>query len=163
MALAMLNHDLRLQQITQDANRSNVTFYPVYARGLVAFDAPIGPDYPPPLDVDAANLTARQNTLRFLADDTDGTYVINTNNIDGALRRIVDDLSSYYLMGYYTTNTKLDGRFRSISVRVKRDGVRVRARKGYRGYTSGELSRGGAERRAPRSRRPRSPQRSRRS
>ena len=151
MALANLDHELRLQQLTQDANRSNVTFYPVYARGLVAFDAPIGPDYPPPLDVDRANLKARQDALRFLADDTDGTSVINTNNIDGALRRIVDDLSSYYLMGYYTTNTKLDGRFRSITVRVKRDGVRVRARKGYRGYTSDELSRGGAAPSAPES------------
>ena len=47
-------------------------------------------------------------------------------------------------MGYYTTNTKLDGSFRSISVRVKRPGLTVRARKGYRGFTSAELSRGGA-------------------
>ena len=143
IALANLDHEFRLQELAQDANRSNVTFYPVYSRGLVAFDAPIGPDRPPPLNVDRANLKARQDALRFLADDTDGTSVINTNNIDGALRRIVDDLSSYYLMAYYATNTKLDGRFRSITVRVKRDGVRVRARKGYRGYTSAELSRGG--------------------
>jgi VWFA-related protein len=151
MALAALDHQFRLDELTQVANRGNVTFYPVYARGLVAFDAPIGPEKPPPLDVDAANLRARQDTLRALAADTDGTAVINTNNIDGALRRIVDDLSSYYLMAYYTTNTKLDGRFRSITVRVKRDGVRVRARKGYRGYTSEELSRGGTAPGAPES------------
>jgi VWFA-related protein len=151
MALAMLDHEFRLQELTRIANRGNVTFYPVFARGLVAFDAPIGPEKPPPVDVDMANLRARQETLRFLADDTDGTSVINTNNIDGALRRIVDDLSSYYLMGYYTTNTKMDGRFRSITVRVKRDGARVRARKGYRGYTSEELSRGGAAPGAPES------------
>ena len=58
-------------------------------------------------------------------------------------------------MGYYTTNTKLDGSFRSISVRVKRPGLTVRARKGYRGFTSAELSRGGEERppSAPRVRR----------
>ena len=98
MALANLDHEFRLRQLTQDANRGNVTFYPVYARGLVAFDAPIGPDRPPSLNVDAANLKARQDTLRFLADETDGTSIINTNNIDGMLRRIVDDLSSYYLM-----------------------------------------------------------------
>jgi VWFA-related protein len=143
MALANLDHEFRLRQLTQDANRGNVTFYPVYARGLVAFDAPIGPDRPPSLNVDASNLKARQDTLRFLADETDGTSIINTNNIDGMLRRVVDDLSSYYLMSYYTSNVKLDGRFRSIAVRVKRDGVRVRARKGYRGYTTAELSRGG--------------------
>ena len=143
MALAQLDHEFRLQQLTQTANRGNVTFYPVYARGLVAFDSPIGPEKPPSPIQDAANLRSRQETLRFLAADTDGTSVINTNNIDAALRRIVDDLSSYYLMGYYTTNIKLDGRFRSITVRVKRPGVTVRARKGYRGYTTEELSRGG--------------------
>ena len=143
MALAAIDHEFRLQQLTQTANRGNVTFYPVFARGLVPFDAPIGPEKPPPINVDMANLRNRQETLRFLAADTDGTAVINTNNIDGALRRIVDDLSSYYLMGYYTTNPKLDGRFRSITVRVKRPGVTVRARKGYRGYTTEELSRGG--------------------
>jgi VWFA-related protein len=143
MALAALDHEFRLEELTQIANRGNVTFYPVFARGLVVFDSSIGPEKPPPPDVDAANLRARQNTLRALAADTDGTSVINTNNIDAALRRIVDDLSSYYLMGYYTTNTKLDGRFRSITVRIKRPGVTVRARKGYRGYTTEELSRGG--------------------
>jgi VWFA-related protein len=144
MALAQMDDDLRLRELTQIANRGNVTFYPVYARGLVVFDAPIGPDPPPPLNQDAANLRARQNALRFLADDTDGTAIINTNNIDGMLKRVVDDLSSYYLMGYYTTNTKLDGKFRSISVRLKRPGITVRARKGYRGYTEAEVARGTA-------------------
>jgi hypothetical protein len=143
LALAAVDHRLRMEELGQIANRGNVTFYPVFARGLSVFDAPIGPDKPTSPNQDAANLRVRQNTLRVLADYTDGTYVINTNNIDAALRRIVDDLSSYYLMGYYTTNTKLDGRFRTITVRVKRPGVTVRARKGYRSYTNEELSRGG--------------------
>ena len=94
MALAALDHEFRLQEITQIANRGNVTFYPVFARGLVAFDAPIGPEKPPPVNVDMANLRTRQERLRFLATDTDGVAVINTNNIDGALSRIVDDLKS---------------------------------------------------------------------
>lgn len=139
VALAALDHTLRLREITESANRGNVTFYPIYARGLQSFDAPIGPEKPPPPAQDAANLSARQDSLRFIADSTDGTSVINTNNIDGAIRRIVDDLSSYYLLSYYSTNTKLDGRFRNITVRVKRSGVRVRARRGYRGATAEQL------------------------
>jgi VWFA-related protein len=138
-ALANVDHDARLREITDDANRGNVTFYPVHARGLVVFDAPIGPDPPPPLAVDAANLRTRIESMRALAVDTDGEALVNTNNLEGGLKRIADDLSSYYLLGYYSTNNKLDGRFRSITVRVKRPGVRVRARRGYRGRTAEEL------------------------
>jgi VWFA-related protein len=143
-ALASLDHTQRLREITDDANRGNVTFYPVYARGLVAFDSDIGPNPPPPIREDQANLRVKQDGLRFLADNTDGTAIVNTNNIDGMLTRIVDDLSSYYLFGYYSTNTKLDGRFRNITVRVKRPGVKVRARRGYRGRTADELISGAA-------------------
>lgn len=138
-ALAAMDHTQRLREISDEANRGNVTFYPIYARGLAVFDAPIGPDKPPPVIEDTANLRAKQDSLRFLADNTDGAAVVNTNNIDAALQRIVSDLSSYYLFGYYSTNTKLDGRFRNITVRVKRDGVKVRARRGYRGRTADEL------------------------
>jgi len=143
-ALAAMDHTQRLREISDEANRGNVTFYPVYARGLAVFDAPIGPDKPPPVIEDTANLRAKQDSLRFLADNTDGAAVVNTNNIDAALQRIVSDLSSYYLFGYYSTNTKLDGRFRNITVRVKRDGVKVRARRGYRGRTADELISGTA-------------------
>jgi len=138
-ALAAMDHSLRLRALTEDANRSNVTFYSVYARGIVPFDAAIGSDKAPNRRRDAGNLASRQDSLRFLADNTDGLSVVNTNNIDGLIGRIVDDLSSYYLMGYYSSNTKLDGRFREIVVRVKREGAKVRARRGYRGRTAEEL------------------------
>jgi len=88
VALASLDHTQRLREITDEANRGNVTFYPVYARGLVAFDAPIGPDKPPSIRDDQANLRVKQDGLRFLADNTDGTSIINTNNVDGMLQRI---------------------------------------------------------------------------
>jgi VWFA-related protein len=143
-ALALMDHSFRLREISDRANRGNVTFYPVFARGLVAFDSDIGPEPPPSLQVDRANLSARQDSLRFLADMTDGTSVINTNNIDEALKRITDDLSSYYLLGYYSTNGKLDGRFRNITVRVNRPGAKVRARRGYRGRTAEEMLNSGS-------------------
>ena len=139
VALAMLDHTQRFRRIAEDANRANVSFYPVYARGLAVFDAPIGPDRPPTPSVDRLNLTSRQDSLRTLAADTDGLAVVNTNQIDNALKRIVADLSSYYLLGYYSTNTKLDGRYRNVTIRVRRPGVQVRARRGYRGLTADEL------------------------
>jgi VWFA-related protein len=140
LTLAMVDHDRRFRDITDEANRGNVTFYPVYARGLAVFDAPIGPDQPPPILQDASNLRTRHTNMRTLAVETDGEAVINTNLIEQALKRIADDLSSYYLLGYYSTNNKLDGRFRSITVRVKQPGVRVRARRGYRARTAEQVA-----------------------
>jgi VWFA-related protein len=137
-ALALMDDELRLRRIGEEANRSNVTFYPVFARGLVAFDSSIEENVS--LQKDTENLRTRQDSMRTLAIDTDGEAIINTNNIDGGLKRIADDLSSYYLFGYYSTNTKLDGRFRSITVRVKRPGVRVRARRGYRARTAEQVA-----------------------
>jgi VWFA-related protein len=141
-ALAAMDDSTRIRELTEHANRANVTFYPVYARGLAVSDGPMTGRVND-VAADQARLRSRQEAMRILATDTDGVSVINTNNIDAALQRIVADLSSYYLLGYYSTNSKLDGRFRSISVRVKRPGVQVRARRGYRALTAEEVLAGG--------------------
>src|SRR3989441_2884900 len=65
--------------------------------------------------------------------------VVSTNDLARGLRRMADDLSSYYLLGYYSTG-KLDGKFHSITVRVKRQGVQVRARRGYLAPTAAEVA-----------------------
>jgi hypothetical protein len=117
-----------------------VSFYPIDARGLVVFDSPIGPEPPPPPSVDAAILRLRHEALRSLAATTDGYAIVDTNNIDKALGRVIADTGSYYLLGYYSTNTKLDGRFRRLTVRVKRPGLEVRARPGYLAPTEAELA-----------------------
>lgn len=75
-----------------------------------------------------------------LAVATDGIAVMNNNDIERGLKRVAADLTSYYLLGYYSTNAKLDGKFRSIKVRVKRPGVDVRARRGYRAPTTEEVT-----------------------
>ena len=136
-ALAMLQNDERLREIGEVANRSNVTFYPVFSRGLVVSDEDLATLKNPRQD--AANLRVRQDSLRQIAEETDGEAIINTNSQEQILRRIADDMSSYYLLGYYSSNTKLDGRFRSIEVRVKQPGVKVRSRRGYRGMTADSL------------------------
>ena len=63
------------------------------------------------------------------------------NDIEKGFKRITDDLSAYYLLGYYSTG-KLDGRFHSIRVRVKRAGVEVRARRGYLAPSAADVARG---------------------
>ena len=131
MALAMTDTEQQFLLMPDAANRANASFYPVDPRGLAVFDSPIGPDRPPPPAVDAARLRARVANLRTLAEDTDGLAVVNTNNISGMLTRVVADLSTYYLLGYYATGVQMDGKFHRVTVRVKRPGVEVRARRGY--------------------------------
>ena len=128
------------------ANRANASFYTVDPRGLAAFDAPMGPVAPPPVNIDQAILRSKLENLRELADRTDGLAVQNTNDLTSALNRIARDVSSYYLIGYDSTNPKLDGTYRRIQVTLKQPGLQVRARRGYRAPIDGRLSRarGGA-------------------
>ncbi len=122
---------MTFQLLVQRANRSNVSFYAIDPRGLVAFDEPIGPRRPPIPSEDGRRLFNRQQSLMTLAEQTDGAVVLNTNDVAGAVERFMTDLGSYYLLGYYSTNTRLDGRYRRLTVRVKRPGLEVRARPGY--------------------------------
>ncbi|MGH9147342.1 MAG: VWA domain-containing protein, partial [Vicinamibacterales bacterium] len=140
MRLAQIDNEQQFYRMFDEANRANASFYPVDPRGLPVFDSQIGPDPPLPLQVDAAMLRTRQNTLRTLAEATDGLALVNTNQIAGGLKRIVTDLSSYYLLGYYASNVKMDGKFHKITVRVKRPGVQVRARRGYLAPTEAEVN-----------------------
>ena len=149
MYLASIDNDDYFRYLMDVANRNNASFYPIDPRGLAAFDSDIGPERPPPLTVDMANLSRRIETLRTLAENTDGIATVDTNDLDKGLRRISDDLSSYYLLGYYTTNTKLDGQFRKITVKVNRPGVEVRARRGYRAATVEEVNASRAAAAAP--------------
>lgn len=147
--LAQMDNERHFQTIMNAANRANASFYTVDPRGLAVFDSPIGPEPPPPVSVDMANLRFRLETLRTLAENTDGIAAITSNDLDASLRRISDDLSSYYLLGYYSTNTRLDGRFRRLEVRIKRPGVRVRARRGYLAATEREVTEARAAAAAP--------------
>jgi VWFA-related protein len=140
MYLSSIDNDEYFRRILEVANRNNASFYPIDPRGLAAFDAPLGPDAPPLIQVDQAMLTRRIETLRTLAENTDGLAVVNSNDLDRGLRRVADDLSSYYLLGYYSSNAKPDGTYRKITVRVKRPGVDVRARRGYRAATLEEVN-----------------------
>ena len=80
---------------------------------------------------DRRALQMAQDTLRTLAEETDGRAIINRNDLLPGLRQIVRDSSFYYLLGYNSSQAPTDGKFHDIKVRVKRRNVDVRARKGY--------------------------------
>jgi VWFA-related protein len=141
--LTSIDFDRRFRDLLDQAARANVSFYPVDVGGLrtpTEYQANrTGRDrLGPPRSLDAAvkrliatvqgpNLT----TLRVLADNTEGRAVFNSNDPGIGLRQIADDLSAYYLLGYSSTNTALDGKYRRIQVKVKQPKVDVSARKGY--------------------------------
>ena len=140
--LAYIDHDVDFRQLLQRANRANVSFYPIDARGLIVFDTPIEWGVPP--SVDNAWLRKRHDDLRMMAEQTDGDAVLDTGNISGAMQKIFADVGSYYLLSYYSTNQRLDGRFRRLRVEVKRDDLNVRARPGYLAPTEAEARAAGA-------------------
>ena len=121
------------------ATRANVAIYGVDSRGLGAgaddlievADLPQDPSLG--LGTSAFNNEAQrgQDSLRVLSEETGGFAVVNQNDFATGFERLVADNSAYYLLGYYATNTRRDGKFRKIEVKVNRPGLTVRARKGY--------------------------------
>jgi VWFA-related protein len=141
MDLALADNERRFRDLFGEANRANVSFYPIDPRGLPVWDTPLGPDPPLPRVADAEQLRDRIETLETLALNTDGIALVNSNDLRKHIRRMADDLTSYYLLGYRSTNTRLDGGFRTIKVRSKRPGIEIRARRGYRAPTPEDVAR----------------------
>jgi VWFA-related protein len=130
--LANIDFPQRLRDLVGIAGRSNVSFYPIDPLGLGSLDPFADP-------AGTGGYVPNRNALdglRVLAANTDGDAVVGTNDLEGGLRRITDDVSAYYLLGYYSTNTALDGKYRQIEVRLTQPSMKVSARKGYRAPTS---------------------------
>jgi VWFA-related protein len=66
-----------------------------------------------------------------IALDTGGRAISGTDDLAGAMAKVIDESRNYYLLGYVSSNAKRDGKFRNLKVTVARPGVSVRARKGY--------------------------------
>jgi VWFA-related protein len=141
LRLALVDNESDYRRLLDRANREMVSFYPIDPRGLAVFDTPIDATSPTGARFgqnDMNQLRSRLETLRNLASATDG-FVSESNDFDASMKRVADDLADYYLLGYNSTNAKLDGKFRKITVRVKRPGVQVRARRGYLAATEAEM------------------------
>lgn len=133
----VIQQDLR-EAITA-ATRSNVTIYSVDPRGLTLSGEESmelsGFADDPSLRLDMRGLQDElrlsQDSLRTLSEETGGFALVNANDYQNGFERIQRDNSTYYMLGYYSSNERRDGRYRKIEVRVKRPDLRVRARRGY--------------------------------
>jgi VWFA-related protein len=81
--------------------------------------------------------------MEILASQTGGLFIHNTNDIEAALRRVVDDSGSYYRIGYHpdiSTFNRKTGRpqFRKLQVLVKPPHLHVRSRSGFFGMSDSE-------------------------
>jgi VWFA-related protein len=118
----------QLSELTRAANRANTTIYTIDPRGLVG-----GPDLDEKIDmVEWQNyVKTSQDSLRVLADLTGGIAVVNQNDFSKALKRIDNETSDYYVLGYVSSNPDPTQKRRRIEVKVKRPGANVWSRTEY--------------------------------
>ena len=131
---------MRLRELFQSANRFNTSIYSLDPRGLAIGEYDLSQP-----DIGARTnqrvLRTTQDTLHVLSEQTDGRAIVNRNDLVPGLQQMMRDSSAYYLLGYTSSGSPTDGRFHEIDVRVKRDDVNVRSRKGYWALTERDAER----------------------
>ena len=136
------DNQAQLRATINAAIRANVSFYPVDARGLVA-SAPLGDatrQSPGGIGVFSGttamatitNFQRSQDSLFALAEDTGGKALLDSNDLAAGIVQAQQAITSYYVIGYYPTNTSVDGKFRRIKIALK-DGLQAKLdyRQGY--------------------------------
>jgi VWFA-related protein len=147
----------KFDELIGRANRANITVYPVDAAGLrvhseeaklgrnvgVAGSQAVGDErrgegaWTKDLERQDEMLSSRPGAvLGRLAKDTGGFLLDNTNSLGAGVARMQQERTTYYLLTYQPVKA-MDGKFRRVSVKVKRPKVTVRARPGYLAAASG--------------------------
>ena len=142
LRLSGVDNQAQFQATTNAAIRANVSFYSIDARGLVA-QAPMGDAtmgspggigmYSGRSAMAAANsFQQSQDTLYALAADTGGKALLDNNDLSVGIVRAEQSIGSYYILGYYSANQALDGRFRRIKIAYGGDtSAKLSYRQGY--------------------------------
>ncbi|HXM34030.1 MAG TPA: VWA domain-containing protein [Pyrinomonadaceae bacterium] len=140
-----------LRQLTDFANRASVVIYTMDARGLQAlgFSAAdntndiSGEQLEGRLSDRHSQFFASQDGLNYLAQQTGGYFIHDRNDLAGGIAKILEDQKGYYLIGYRPDDSTFDAKgrrsFHHLVVRVKRPGLKVRARTGFFGVTDEEI------------------------
>jgi hypothetical protein len=141
-----VDNQAQLHATINAAIRAGVSFWPVDARGLVA-EAPLGDAtkgspggagmYTGASAMALTNNFQRsQDTLWAMAADTGGKALLDNNDLSRGISQAQKAISSYYIIGYYTSNAALDGKFRRIKISMNSG---LTATLDYRqGYYSGK-------------------------
>ena len=119
-----------MQEVFRKARLGNVNVYTVDPSGLKAPSNALGP----------MPGEFQREFMQIIAGETGGRALVNTNAPDRDVPGIFRENSSYYLLGYRSTNAATDGKFRRIQVRMKRRGLNARARSGYYARTEAEVA-----------------------
>jgi VWFA-related protein len=127
-----------LQEVYDVANRNNTALYTLDPRGLAGQE--FGIDENVHESTDRRFLNQTMDTLRSLAENTDGRAIVNQNDLGKGLQQLLTDSATYYLLGYNSSAAPQDGKFHKIDVRVKRPRIQVRARPGYWALTAEETA-----------------------
>lgn len=137
-----LDNQAQLAATINASIRAGVSFWTVDSRGLVA-EAPLGDaTRASPGNIGmysgagalamTTNFDRSQDTLYALANDTGGKALLDTNDLAKGIRHAAQAVSSYYIIGYYTTNAARDGKFRRIKISINADRiVTLDYRQGY--------------------------------
>lgn len=135
----------QLRRLADLANRASVVVYTIDAKGLAAPGLTAG-DNTYDMSVQQVeqaladrrqSLLNSQDGLRYIASQTGGLSIINSNDIGRGLDRVMND-QSYYLVGYEPDDAVFDPRkrqYNKLEVKVLRDGAKVRYRSGFFGVS----------------------------
>lgn len=133
-----------LQSLAEQANRSSVVIYAMDAKGLQPYMPGANVGGRPSAGAHSDALQTAQETLEgpvFLAQQTGGFAVFNTNDLNIGIAEALYDQQSYYLLGFDPEDEKFDRRHHSIKLKVNRPGLKVRTRSGFFGVDESERER----------------------
>lgn len=132
-----------MEHTARAVNAASLAIYPVDARGLMAdptFNATTSGGKnarrpPTGQSKGMKNIQNSQDTMIILANRTGGKAYYNSNDLKKAIHGAIDDAVVTYVLGYYPTHNKWDGKFHELKVQVDRKGLDTRYRLGYFAFT----------------------------
>jgi len=140
-----IENQAQLEASINAAVKANVAIYPIDARGLMA-DPPGGGASTAAsrgsgifngsvYNSQRASINDSQETLSTLASETGGKVFLDSNDLSLGIVQAKNEFRSYYILGYYTTNGKLDGKYRNITVKLTNKSINAKLdfRHGYFG------------------------------